>query len=1572
MRLDPAGSLLTQRIREPRVVVGIIYPTGSIYATNKPASQIANVPGNVIDGAIENLSATSQELAPAEGRATIGTLSFALVDVANEVTNELRDQLLNNSRGVGRREVRVYTGDSDDFTDGSWVRTDTYQVTRVEFDRNVYKFSCSDKQRALKERVFVKKSARLLADLSVSETTEMEVSTTDGFEMLAHTAAFSDAPSATVGYLKVRKTGEIIRYTGFATSPTRFTGLTRGRFNTRAQAVDIDPGAEVDRQPEIEEFIYLEMPAPQMMYAIMTGTVLGTANAMPADWHLGIATADVEADMFNDIGVDLFDPSDHTAGLVLNFEGLKEWDGKQFIEEQLHVPMWTFSPITPEGTLGIRRLTRVLAGAPPVIDLTPTDVIDFGGMEYATDEVINRVVISWNWDGDDFTRTTTLINSNSIAIHGFGRSKEYKLYGLTVQRHTLSTLRRIVNAITDRYGAPPIILDCQLSASLNALEIGDVPRLTLPVSDFASSTQLLRSFEVQSRQMAWLSGEFNTKLFASTSTDEEALPAGVVPINDSWYSSEGTALNAVLTMSGNTVTANGNLPAGVYYHLDDFTIADGVTVTVNGTVQLRIRGLPTINGVIDGIGRGQAAVADPNVVNDPVTDFTFGPSLPRYPQTLGITRSGAGVWLSAPQVWASNRSNVYAGAPAVARPALEVIAGNLLNIPTVLEGTPGMPGNSVNELTGPGQITVRALGGAGGASGAGLVIVSRGTPVFGASGEIDLSGADGTAPGSTYDLGGNDVYPGAGAGGSAGGLLILLDGTDLVFPDLSNTFTAVSGDTPSVGNPIRFAGLTRDPDPSPATPWTGYDPGVGNVDMWDPASLIMWVPVDIETGDSDDEETVAPTALTATTDNSGVRWDWELNTDDPSVISELWVATTNDRTGALRVGSGSLLSSIFASSDTAITRYGWVRNFKNGKGYSEWHPVSSTAGVSATYGGNVTDTSAFIFRQPTAPSGPEEGWIWIDTDDLRVYRFNGSTWDQIASDDALLLSANPPAEGGADAALPILSTSILVNGTFERGDKTGWGGPDQQGTIVNAGAGAYRGSYVMEVQCAAGGPNQQSDRIAIQPGERVFASCVAERQNSPDADAALTIRFYNASDSFFAFTTLALADFGTAGWQVLRGVATAPAGAASFAVDLGESDGTTGEWWYDNVTAAFVPRDADIDALLTTNAPAEASADVTGNHPTETLSDELILDRDFELGGADYWSINGKQGSVVRFGASAMSMSNTAINDNYQMRYQGTGSDYLFIPVEPGEILYISGWMRSPAVAGSGTGVRTFDDTLTHVAWQQLIDNTVADTWEFLQNTFTVPAGVYFVVVWMSTANLGSGTSYWDRLSLRKSQPGSDNTADNADTIIFRQSAAPTSPQPGWIWQDTDDSRVYRYNGSTWDQLSADDALLLGLNAPAEGGADVTNDNRSLTDWGAASTFSPNWTGGFSTAPTEDLYYAVSEDGLWGRLWAEDDVHGTSDATSMTINNLPAAVRPAGSSLQYYAAESGTALDNSSNTVLAGARVAQASHGSAGVLEFATVFASGSGGAVTLNNTGWTGSGTKGPNRGLTFTWRLT
>src|SRR5690606_19630964 len=159
----------------------------------------------------------------------------------------------------------------------------------VAWDRGSYRFECSDRQRELRTKVFPKVTTRLASTITATSTT-LSVTSTEGFEMVPHTASFSDAPSTSVCYVRVNKTKEIIRFTGIG-SPASFTSCTRGVFGTIPQAVTVNTSEDQEKWPELELVYYLEMPAPQMAYALATGVILDSGSplaTLPDGYHAGI------------------------------------------------------------------------------------------------------------------------------------------------------------------------------------------------------------------------------------------------------------------------------------------------------------------------------------------------------------------------------------------------------------------------------------------------------------------------------------------------------------------------------------------------------------------------------------------------------------------------------------------------------------------------------------------------------------------------------------------------------------------------------------------------------------------------------------------------------------------------------------------------------------------------------------------------------------------------------------------------------------------------------------------------------------------------------------------------------------------------------------------------------------------------------------------------------------------------------------------------------------------------------------------------------------------------------------
>jgi len=780
--------------RSPEFVVQVIYDDETVSFTSH--SGIANLVGTTVDGVISGISSSTQKFFPLDGRAQIGGMTIKLIDEG--ITSKVRAQLAvvespyDAGESLRHKEVRVwkgYTGDFDDF-----VQVATTYINSASIHNGEYVLSCVDVTRQLRKDVFEKKITRLAANLSDPDTSpqsDITVTDVDGFAMLTHTASFSDSPNATVGYLKVKDTGEIIRYTGISESPAAFTGITREVFGTVGGDVPVDTAESESEWPEIEEFIYLEMPAVQIGYAVITGKVLGSSPeiTLPDHWHMGIDVSKVATSDWESIGTGLYDGD--TGGVVLKFGHLKKTDGKKFVEQEIHRLIGTYSPIKYDGTMGLGRVNQVLSGASYVASLTEDDIVKASALKHKHSDIYNQYRIDYGWDGKRFTDSLLLTDADSITRNNTVGDKVLKFQGLHTSAHSQSLIYSLVNALQNRYRNAPQELNISVLPRWDVLEPGDVVHVSLDhIPDFAGDGSLSRAFEIQSTRVDWISGRVDLTLFASSGSASDPLITPPAPVlADAFYTSKGTDLAtispSIVSGSGHitsdcTLTGNADMndAGAIYYYDGDLTIDFGVTVTITDNVQLRVKGTLTVTGKITGVGQGKAA---------------------EYNGSSGYVGS-----VSATGIIQINGTNLLLNESAVVNgqnssfPSLTISAGDqtaspvptdLGGIPTDLRGAGGCAGGYISN-----NGSVVEWGGDGGDGGAGLCIIAR-QVVFGVSGEIDLSGTDGTAPTNTYvKTKGNDYtfQAGTGSGGGSGSLLILNDGSgDL--PSTENHYISETG-----------------------------------------------------------------------------------------------------------------------------------------------------------------------------------------------------------------------------------------------------------------------------------------------------------------------------------------------------------------------------------------------------------------------------------------------------------------------------------------------------------------------------------------------------------------------------------------------------------------------------------------------------------------------------------------------------------------------------------------------------------------------------------------------------------
>ena len=848
MRAVPADwdAANKSRIKRPRYIMRLSFSdTDQYYFTSHadcplPAgalsypSTISNRPRGI-----------SQKLYKSEGRSDVGKLVVSLID-KNGAVSDLIQQKRASGIGMNGRKVEMLIGFADQPFD-SYVVVATQIIRRTQLKGGRYTITCNDIQRALRKDIFTAAETVLTQTLEEGDTT-IYVGDTSGFQLVAHGSSYSDAPNQTVGYVRIED--EIIRYTG--TTANTLTGVTRGVLNTAPARHVVDASGNTS-PPPVTEYIYLEMPAVKLALALMTGDLYGQSGArLPDGWHLGIDPVYVRESDYTAIGADWWDPANDQAGVVVRFEGLKKQDGKSFIGQQLMLLLGAFQPVYSDGTLGLKRATRTLSSAAHLGVIGVSDLAQSLAeitIDDALDEVVNIVTINWNYDPvlDRTTRTTVLVDDANGAAHGYGEQKDLTFLGLHGSRHSMEVLQARFDAIHDAFSAPPKRLRLTLKHRWNTLEVGDVVRVQLPLRDNAEAGDIDRAFEVQSVQVDWYSGNVVVDLFGSTGTPGRSALSVSTVLPDNIYTSQGVELSSALPagaieiIGGVAHLTTTNMPTGgyqlaggadisapeaIYYHVSDLVIDDDVVVNITSNLQLRVAGHITINGVINGAGRGKPGSL-------PISSGEGGaPGVIGY---IGATKPMGGFKDgSRPGLITSTEGHLVVGINNTMPVDYVVWDGeNLLSFAGDRTGTSGGSGKNLVGYGYAGESDI--VGGAGGASGAAIAIICRGIS-FGVSGVIDVSGADGELGENRADVLGTSgplQQAGSGAGGYHGSVSIALDGSAANYPsNILRNIIANVGVTPLPDGGTRAA-IPVDFNfgkivPSPPQPWYGYYTGLNN------------------------------------------------------------------------------------------------------------------------------------------------------------------------------------------------------------------------------------------------------------------------------------------------------------------------------------------------------------------------------------------------------------------------------------------------------------------------------------------------------------------------------------------------------------------------------------------------------------------------------------------------------------------------------------------------------------------------------------------------------------------------
>lgn len=192
-------SVALRRAKSPRVVIEIAWDLANAEKDYLTTHHDAAVPegANAIYGVIQNISSTSQQVYPLEGRATIGDMTFSVIDRGGAVT-ELFNARQAEGYGMRARRVRVYMG----WEGLPWSQYELVQTqiisSDVTFHRGVYTIRTGDVQRTAREEIFVERHTRLTQSIGQDDTT-ITVADATVLSQVEHGTSYQDAPPYSAG-----------------------------------------------------------------------------------------------------------------------------------------------------------------------------------------------------------------------------------------------------------------------------------------------------------------------------------------------------------------------------------------------------------------------------------------------------------------------------------------------------------------------------------------------------------------------------------------------------------------------------------------------------------------------------------------------------------------------------------------------------------------------------------------------------------------------------------------------------------------------------------------------------------------------------------------------------------------------------------------------------------------------------------------------------------------------------------------------------------------------------------------------------------------------------------------------------------------------------------------------------------------------------------------------------------------------------------------------------------------------------------------------------------------------------
>lgn len=402
---------------------------------------------------LSNLQGAGAQITVDEGRASLGQVTFDILDKNQEFTQlAFLYQLAN-------RVVTIYGGFSQ-LQEDEYVLLFTGRVLDYTLQNNniTWSIQCTDLAKDEQQDLFNAFSKLTAPVLAAAVILPVDNSL--------------DFPNATGGVLYLKVDDEVISYTG--RTDTSFTGCTRGDLGTVA--------ADHDQDAQVLNFAFLQGNPLTLALQILTSTGDGTNgdfDVLPACCGLAIPQAFIDLDRFTQ------QRDTWLSSWQFTFEEFAKVPGKQFLEEQIYTFTNSYPVTNAQGQISLK------VYAPPLPNQIARELNDSNTLEppsfkgnVLANYFWNEFDLSYDWDWLSQTFLSRLLREDSTSQELFGQTKTRTLLSRGIRVGTLpgemtqSQVDSFGTRFLKRFSIPPPLLGARAFYSQRLLEVGDIVPLT--------------------------------------------------------------------------------------------------------------------------------------------------------------------------------------------------------------------------------------------------------------------------------------------------------------------------------------------------------------------------------------------------------------------------------------------------------------------------------------------------------------------------------------------------------------------------------------------------------------------------------------------------------------------------------------------------------------------------------------------------------------------------------------------------------------------------------------------------------------------------------------------------------------------------------------------------------------------------------------------------------------------------------------------------------------------------------------------------------------------------------------